>query len=70
MRPDMDDLDTTLRALNAERYGRNHWWASVPSEHPEIPGARPSFDDSELACSRRRRDAAADYDKTFRKASA
>lgn len=63
-------MNDIIATLNAERYAKPHWWATPSSNHPEIPGARPDFDDSEVACARRRRAMVEDYDRTFKKASA
>lgn len=51
-----------LAALNRERYKTPHWWSTPTSDHPEMPGARPDFDDSDVACARRRRAMAGDFD--------
>lgn len=60
---DEHPLRDVLTDLNRERYRTPHWWATPPSGRAEGPGSQPNFDDSDVACARRRRAMADDFDK-------
>tara|TARA_R100001530_G_scaffold59814_1_gene43287 strand:+ start:35 stop:226 length:192 start_codon:yes stop_codon:yes gene_type:complete len=49
--------------LNAERYGRSIWW----HKHTEDAAIGTLQDDSDMACARRRRAMAEDFEKHARK---
>lgn len=45
---DREEHDRLMRSLTIERYARNTWWTGRK--------AAPKYDDSEIACARRRRE--------------